>query len=193
MLPEPTAPKSEWRGWARGTRAALPDVSAAITGHLRAFLHGRGLKRILAYRALTGEPDVSTLAADFELFTSRAQFRPTPRLTLHPWDSATEVSSFGALQPPRDAPLVALDSVDAILLPALAFDRRGLRLGYGGGFYDRLLPGFSGVTIGVVQSGLLVGTLPGEAHDCPVGWVATEGGVVRVGVGHTPPHPGPPL
>ncbi len=179
--PPPTAPKSEWRAWARSTRAALPDVSAGITAHLRAFLHGHGIERVLAYRAVSGEPDVSGLAPDFDLSTTRARFRPEVRLTLHPWHTATEVSRFGALQPPADAPRVALHHVQAILLPALAFDTRGVRLGYGGGFYDRLLPAFTGVTIGVIHSALLVPELPGEAHDYPVAWVATEGGVVRMG------------
>lgn len=194
LPPPPTAPKSEWRDWARSTRAALPDVSEAITDHLRAFLHRRGLNRVLAYRPLPGEPDVSGLADGFDLSTTRARFRPTPRLTLHQWHTATEASRFGALQPPTDAPQVALHHVQAILLPALAFDVRGVRLGYGGGFYDRLLPGFTGVTIGVIHSALLVPELPGEAHDCPVEWIATEGGVMVVQDGRCPSPPSqPPL
>ncbi|THF86531.1 5-formyltetrahydrofolate cyclo-ligase [Deinococcus sp. KSM4-11] len=181
MLPPPaTAPKSEWRDWARQTRAVLPDVSEAVTAHLRAFLHAHGARHVLAYRPLDGEPDPSALAGDFELYTTRARFRPEPRLTLHPWHTATEISRFGALQPPGDAPQVALDSIDVILLPALAYDWRGRRLGYGGGFYDRLLPSFSGATVGVIPSGLLVDGLPGEAHDCPVAWLATEDGVFPV-------------
>ncbi|GHF41526.1 5-formyltetrahydrofolate cyclo-ligase [Deinococcus metalli] len=179
--PPPTAPKSEWRAWARAARAALPDVSDAVTAHLRAFLHAHGFQRVLAYRALPGEPDVGALADDFELLTTRARFRPEPRLTLHPWHTATEPSAFGALQPPRDAPQVALHDVHAILLPALAYDTHGRRLGYGGGFYDRLLPAYRGVTVGVVQHALLVPDLPGEAHDCPVAWVATEDGLRRAG------------
>ena len=66
--------------------------------------------------------------------------------------------------------------MDAILLPGLAFDRAGVRLGYGGGFYDRLLPDFRGVTVGVIQAGLLVPALPREPHDLPVRWLVTERG-----------------
>lgn len=191
MTPVPGAPKDEWRAWARTERAALPDLSGAILAHLRAFLRGHGFQRVLAYRPLPGEPDVSALAGDLDLYTTRARFRPTPRLTLHPWHTATEPSRFGALQPPADAPEVALHHVQAVLLPALAYDWRGVRLGYGGGFYDRLLPDFRGVTVGVIQSALLVDALPGDAHDCPVQWVATEAGVMRVGDGHTPSLPSP--
>ncbi|WP_369409318.1 5-formyltetrahydrofolate cyclo-ligase [Deinococcus arboris] len=169
--------KAEWRAWARQVRAAQPDVSATITGHLRTFLHAHGARRVLAYRALSGEPDVAGLADDFDLLTTRARFRPQPHLTLHPWDTATELSRFGAWQPPADAPQVPLASVDAVLLPALAYDRRGVRLGYGGGFYDRLLPNFAGLKVGVIPTALLVPTLPAEPHDRPATWLATEHGV----------------
>ncbi len=132
---------------------------------------------MLAYHHLPGEPDVSGLRGDFELFTTRARFRPQPHLTVHPWDTATERSKAGYLQPPADAPQVTLGGVEAVLLPGLAYDLRGVRLGYGGGFYDRLLPGYAGLTVGVVWSALLVPRLPSEAHDCRAGYLATERGV----------------
>ncbi|CAM3783970.1 5-formyltetrahydrofolate cyclo-ligase [Deinococcus frigens] len=172
--------KGQWRAWARERRAALPDHSAAITAHLHTFLQEAGARRVLAYRALPDEPDVAALAHDFELLAPRARFRPTPRLTLHPWNTATEPNRFGALQPPADAPEVPLSSVDAVLLPGLAFNERGIRLGYGGGFYDRLLPGFGGLSVGVIPGALIVPHLPADLHDVPVAWLATEGGMIRI-------------
>ncbi|AIZ46345.1 5-formyltetrahydrofolate cyclo-ligase [Deinococcus radiopugnans] len=172
--------KGQWRAWARQHRQQRPDHSAAITAHLSQFLQDAGVQRVLAYRALPGEPDVAALAHDFELLAPRARFRPTPRLTLHPWATATEPSRFGTLQPPADAPEISLDTIDAVLLPGLAFDVWGVRLGYGGGFYDRLLPAFSGLTVGVIADSLIVPELPAEDHDCPVAWLATEDGVLRV-------------
>lgn len=176
----PRTPKSEWRAWARAARAELPDVSEPITATLRDLLTTLGARRVLAYRALSGEPDVSALERDFELLAPRARFRPEPRLTLHAWHTATEVSRFGALQPPQDAPQVPLGTVDAILLPGLAFDHAGVRLGYGGGFYDRLLPAFRGVTVGVIQAALLVPELPRDPHDCSAQWLVTERGAQEI-------------
>lgn len=135
---------------------------------------------MLAYRALPGEPDISGLAAQFELLTTRARWKPHPHLTLHAWHTATELSRFGALEPPASAPKVPLETVDAVLLPALAFDQKGVRLGYGGGFYDRLLPGFTGLTVGVVWADLIVPELPTEAHDMRVRWLASEAGLQSV-------------
>ncbi|WP_414657007.1 5-formyltetrahydrofolate cyclo-ligase [Deinococcus sp. VB343] len=177
----PDASKAEWREWALAVRKDLPDHSQALTEHLRAFLRQQGARRVLAYHALGGEPDVSGLQSDFELLTTRTRFKPERHLTLHPYETATEVSRAGYLQPPKDAPQVALDTVDAVLLPGLAYDLRGVRLGYGGGFYDRLLPGFAGLKIGVVYAPLLLSALPGEAHDVRADWVATERGVVASG------------
>ncbi|WP_240738301.1 5-formyltetrahydrofolate cyclo-ligase [Deinococcus fonticola] len=178
-VPDVTTSKADWRAWAFATRQSLPaDLDPAdVVAHLRAFLQGRGARRVLAYRALPGEPDMSALAQEFELFTTRTRYKPERHLTLHPWDTASEVSKFGYLQPPASAPQVALSSLDAVLLPGLAYDRHGVRMGYGGGFYDRLLPGFVGPSVGVVWSALTVPHLPREPHDCPVGWVATEQGL----------------
>lgn len=145
--------------------------------HLVAFLVARGVRRVLAYRALPGEPDISALASHFDLLTTRARFRPTPHLTLHPWETATEPSRFGVLQPPAETPRLGLETVDAALLPALAYDCRGVRLGYGGGFYDRLLPEFGGLTVGVAWDALVVDGLPCEPHDLRVSFLATETGV----------------
>ncbi|WP_161881756.1 5-formyltetrahydrofolate cyclo-ligase [Deinococcus alpinitundrae] len=175
--PPINASKTEWRGWARGRQAKLPDVSQAVCQQLRVFLRSQGAAVVLAYRALPGEVDVSALGADFTLLAPRAHFRPTPRLTLHAWESATEPSRFGVLQPPLGTPEIGQAAVDAVLLPGLAFDVAGVRLGYGGGFYDRLLVGWPVLTVGVVAGAMLLPALPREAHDLPVKWLASEAGV----------------
>jgi len=61
-------------------------------------------------------------------------------LTLHACAADDLVpGSFGLLEPPADAPIVALSVIDVALVPGLAFDARGYRVGYGKGYYDRLL------------------------------------------------------
>lgn len=69
------------------------------------------------------------------------------------------------------------------IVPGLAFDRQGYRVGYGGGFYDTFLAGFGGSTIGLCRSGLLsddlglLGAL--EPHDLPVQVVVTDTEALR--------------
>ena len=180
-LPPPSADKASWRAWARGERGRCPLTPAdsqRLCAGLLAFLEDRGLTGgVLAYRALPGEPDLSALADQLPLYTTRAVFRPQPHLTLHPWHTASERSRFGVLQPPAGTSQVPREAVSAAVLPGLAFDLGGRRLGYGGGFYDRLLAGWTVPTIGMTPAGLLVPQLPAEPHDVPMEFIATQDGV----------------
>lgn len=73
---------------------------------------------------------------------------------------------------------VDLGEVDAMLVPGLGFDRRGFRLGYGGGYYDRTLAELRGhrraLVVGIAFDLQLVDELPREAHDQPVDVLVTE-------------------
>lgn len=171
--------KAEWREWALAKRKNMPNHSSMLMGHLVGFLHKQGARRVLAYSAMSGEPIAATLTTEFELLTTRTHHKPQRHLTIHHWETATERTKHGYLQPPKDTPEISLETVDAILLPGVAFDRQGVRLGYGGGFYDRLLASYQGLTVGVVWAELLVPQLPREEHDCLVDWLATEQGVIR--------------
>ena len=77
--------------------------------------------------------------------------------------------------PPEAAPEML---PDVLLVPMLAFDRRGYRLGYGGGFYDRTLEKLRAlkkvVAIGVAYSAQMVDEVPIGIHDAPLDYVMTE-------------------
>jgi len=77
---------------------------------------------------------------------------------------------------------LAIEHVDGVLVPGVAFDRRGYRLGYGGGFYDRLLPRLRTDcrVVGVAFAGQVVDALPAEAHDQRVAALVTEQGWLEV-------------
>jgi len=67
------------------------------------------------------------------------------------------------------------DSIDLMVIPGLAFDRRGGRLGRGIGFYDRTLKLYSGTKLGVAYDIQVIDTLPRSEWDEPVQYLATEG------------------
>jgi len=77
---------------------------------------------------------------------------------------------------------LAVEQIDGVLVPGVAFDRRGYRLGYGGGFYDRLLPRLRPDcrVVGVAFAAQVVDELPAEAHDQRVAAVVTEQGWLEV-------------
>jgi len=66
-----------------------------------------------------------------------------------------------------------------VLTPAVACDRSGVRLGRGGGFYDRMLARSGKAAVAVVYACQLAESLPREPHDCKVGFAVTEKGVLR--------------
>ncbi len=85
-------------------------------------------------------------------------------------------------RPVEDAPVV---TPDILLVPLLAFDRAGYRLGYGGGFYDRTLadlkPRKTVVAIGVAYAAQEVDFVPRGPHDEPLDFIMTELEVIRCG------------
>ncbi len=83
---------------------------------------------------------------------------------------------FGIAEPLESCPVAAATAHSLCLVPGLAFDRQGLRLGYGGGYYDRFLPRFAGRAVGLVRSGFLVQQLPAGRFDCKVQALVTENG-----------------
>lgn len=134
---------------------------------------------ILAYCSTRQEPDLSAL---FTLPKTWGLPRCVgSELLWHQWSPAGELplqsGPFGILEPHPDAPQLTVAEVDLMLVPAIACDERGYRLGYGGGFYDRLLsaPAWAAKpTIGIVFEQAVVAQLPHDEWDRPLQAICTE-------------------
>ena len=83
-------------------------------------------------------------------------------------------AAFGILEPDEGCPIVERSAIDLVLVPALCYDRRGYRLGFGGGYYDRWLEHFRGVTVGLCRKAVLQELVPAEPHDSRVDLLLTE-------------------
>ncbi|MEG2086799.1 MAG: 5-formyltetrahydrofolate cyclo-ligase [Angelakisella sp.] len=79
----------------------------------------------------------------------------------------------GLLQPLADAPVVTDTSGAICLVPALAVDEKGYRLGYGGGYYDRFLAEFGGFSVTLAYDDMLTEQLPVGEYDLPVDCIVT--------------------
>ncbi|MEV0679881.1 5-formyltetrahydrofolate cyclo-ligase [Actinosynnema sp. NPDC050436] len=98
------------------------------------------------------------------------------------YDGALRAGPFG-LREPAGEPLgaSAIGSAALVLVPALAVDHRGVRLGQGGGHYDRSLPMATGPLVGLVRDEEFVPSLPAEPHDVRLNAVLTPGsGVIHL-------------
>ncbi len=92
-----------------------------------------------------------------------------------------DFSEFNTLEP-KTEPITNTDIIDAIFIPALFADKKGFRLGYGGGFYDRLLKTFSSNTkkIIVISNALLTESLPTEEFDQCADYIINEKEIIKI-------------
>ena len=90
--------------------------------------------------------------------------------------------AMGIEMPLLDSPVV---EPDVLIVPLLAFDRKGYRLGYGGGYYDRTLGTMRAtrriIAIGAAYAAQEVGTVPHDAHDQKLDFIMTERGIITCG------------
>ena len=110
-----------------------------------------------------------------------------PRLRFHLAESADlQAGRFGIPEPPADNQEVALGQIDLVIVPGVAFDAEGRRLGLGGGYYDELLgtrPSGEGsarpLVLGLAYDFQVVDACPAEPHDQMIDGVVTEARVIR--------------
>ena len=168
------------------TRISLAETewklkSDRLCHHLKAASIFQQAQTILAYFSFRQEPDLSPLFNSEDNSNKQWGF---PRcvgksLAWHSWQPGEplETGAFGIPEPLANAPILSPEMVDLILVPAVACDFRGYRLGYGGGFYDRLLnhPKWSQKpTIGIVFEFARLPELPIDPWDKPLDEICTD-------------------
>ncbi len=153
----------------------------------------RRAERLLLYRALPNEAATDGLLS-VALAPGRRVFAPRvdgPRLTFLEIGVETrwQRSAFGVLEPEVGEPLALGkegDSTMVLIVPGIAFDERGGRLGRGGAHYDRFLREARGhgriVAIAMAFDLQVVAEVPREAHDEPVDTIVTEARVISADV-----------
>lgn len=132
-------------------------------------------EKILMYHSLSDELDTRSFLNKWK---GRKQFF-LPRvngvdLELLPYDeSRLEIGSFH-IEEPTGNDTYPVEEIEMIVVPGVAFDRKGARLGRGKGFYDRLLKTAKAMKIGVGYEFQLLDQLPSEPHDVAMDMVITE-------------------
>lgn len=179
--------KRAWRAEAIAARRDLHVDAETSCATLHRFLaeHVPESKRVVVYDAMPGEVDLGPLLAACEHPENRYAITRTPEdghiLTVHPHGCAQEQHRYGYRQPVADAPVVPDADIGAVLVPALAFDRAGVRLGRGMGYYDRFLARLdAGVAFVGMTGGYVVDALPSESFDVSMTHLAFEDDVRTV-------------
>lgn len=87
--------------------------------------------------------------------------------------------SYNIYEPTGDNIITDISIIDIAIIPGIAFDKKGNRLGRGKGFYDRFLSNFKGTKIGIGYEFQLLDAIPVEEHDKCMDWVVTPNAVIE--------------
>lgn len=91
-----------------------------------------------------------------------------------------EVGKFGIMEPKAGCEVLMPEQIDLIILPCLSCDRKGNRLGYGGGYYDRYLERCNGVRVVICREKLMLDEIPSETFDQKGDFLVTEKGIFPI-------------
>lgn len=152
------------------------QASAAVCALIEGWQAFGRSEVILTYMPMKGEVDLRSL---LERHPQKSwvlpRIRSNGRMVFHPYDPERLTQHpYGMLEPAANLPLIPPEAIHLALIPGLAYDRRGVRLGYGGGFFDRFLAAFAGQSLGVTYQALLFDRLLVQKHDQPVKAIVTE-------------------
>ena len=163
---------------APAVRAAAAAAAAAAVDRALADLPAGAVVALYApIRSELPTGDVAAAAAARGLVLAYPRVVPGDRvLAFHRVPAeALAAGHLGIPEPDPAAPAVDPADLAAIVVPGLVFDRRGYRLGWGGGHYDATLPRAAhALRVGLAFEQQLVERLPIQPHDCPVHLIATE-------------------
>jgi 5-formyltetrahydrofolate cyclo-ligase len=182
--------KRELRTRMRSLRAVLPAAAAgersrAATKRVLELPEYAAAKTIVAFSAIQKEADPAEILSSARASGKRVGL---PRvvdelLELHEFGDVSELEegAFGVLEPSATARVITPAEVDLVIVPGLAFDPRGHRLGYGRAFYDRLLPHMpQAFRVGFAYDFQVMMELPNDPHDVPMHAVVTDQRMLRV-------------
>lgn len=175
------------RAAGRDARAALTpearrQATTAVVEQLAALPELAAARRVLLTSAVGDELDLAglhpLLRARGTVVCLPVTRGPDLLVAEHPADGVLLPGWQGVAEPGGPT---TTETLDVVVAPALAVDRTGARLGYGGGHFDRFLagPGRGAVVVGAVFACQLVDELPSEPHDVPLDVIVTETGVHR--------------
>ena len=156
----------------------IDSLSRVVAGQLLASASYKAASTLVLYSSIRSEVTTSEIFVAAAADGKRVLYPRTVGTTLEFVAienlEALETSRFG-IGEPRSGEAIPLTGIDLIVLPGVAFDEQGIRLGYGLGCYDRALAATKRPTlVGLAYDFQVIASLPREEHDIPVDYVVTE-------------------
>ncbi len=159
------------------TKEEQEKQSLEISKHLIEFLKNENSKNYClgGYSPIQEEPIWFSAMRDFPKLAFPRIEKEKMDFFLAPFSELKERGEYSIKEPDLHHQRV---TPDVLLIPGIAFTKKGLRLGRGGGHYDRYLSGFKGMKIGICFELQIVDDVLAQPHDQKVDFVVTENGVI---------------
>lgn len=160
------------------------DFDARIRTRIRELDVYRQSSAVAAFCALGAEPDLMPLFPEKRFFLPRfvQESRIYELVEISDPERDLVIGKYGIAEPVPEIPAADAEYVKnevLFLVPAVACDASGVRLGRGGGYYDRMLAGARKPAVGVIYACQLAEKLPQDRHDIPLQWIVTEEETVK--------------
>ncbi|WP_194165585.1 5-formyltetrahydrofolate cyclo-ligase [Oceanobacillus sp. CFH 90083] len=107
----------------------------------------------------------------------------TKEMQYYAWRQANQIQDgyAGIKEPiPEKTKPIQSNVIDLLLVPGVVFDKDGYRIGYGGGYYDRMLADYTGATIALCSEQQIVDKIPRASYDLPVEQMITEERMIKI-------------
>lgn len=170
------------------TAQEIAQKSSAITALFTSLPIYQSAACIMTYLSAFREPDTAALIAACQAAQKKivvpVTHMDTRQLTLSYLRTPADVikGAYGISEPMHIVP-ASESEIDIIIIPGLAFDQSGSRLGFGEGYYDRLLQHTHAYKIGFCYDFQLIEHIPVQRHDIPVDMIITETQVLTLNGG----------
>jgi 5-formyltetrahydrofolate cyclo-ligase len=162
----------------------LEKRSAAVIQKIQTLEIFKAAQTVGAYMPLVGEVDITPLFNCSEKIFYLPVFNEiSGGYRMAQMTEKFQKGRFGIYEPVPSV-FAAEDELDLIIVPGIAFDCAGCRIGRGGGFYDRLIPQYSAKRAGICFDFQCLETIPAEPHDCRMDAVVTDIRVFKVSNEH---------
>lgn len=180
MTQNPVEAKRLLRKTLLAKRAIGVKDPSAFTKQLLTLTASLHVKRIGCYLSFGFEPDTQEFIARAEQ-TGVEVYCPKlddTQMEFVRWSKNTRKTNLGFEEPSGDS---YLGELELVVIPALAVDEAGFRIGRGGGYFDRYLESFAGIKVAVVFDSEVLNALPVESHDVPVNYTVTPTRTIKHG------------
>lgn len=174
------------------TQAKVNSASKIILEKLVELKEYKKAKTILLYHPIHNEPDPISLFSTLKSSTNKTQkifaliriCGKTNRIHLHKIEDLQDfkIGKFNIKEPHTHHPVIAKKNLDLAIIPGIAFDRQGNRIGFGKGYFDRLLKGLSTkcIKIALAYEFQILDNVPAEKHDQKVDIIITEKRIIKI-------------